>query len=94
MAGQRPVYPDALTHHSDRGSQYASDQFQRLMPDSGIVRSMSRSGNVWDNAAMESFLSSLKIERTVAKTYRTRREAKADVSITLSGSTIQSEGAP
>jgi putative transposase len=41
-------------HHSDRGSQYASEQFQRLMADSGIVCSMSRSGNVWDNAAMES----------------------------------------
>jgi putative transposase len=40
-------------------AQYASDQFQRLMPDSGIVCSMSRSGNVWDNAAMESFFSSL-----------------------------------
>jgi putative transposase len=40
---------------------------------------MSRSGNVWDNAAMESFFSSLKIERTSAKTYRTRDQAKADV---------------
>ena len=40
---------------------------------------MSRSGNVWDNAAMESFFSSLKTERTALKTYRTRDEAKADV---------------
>jgi len=45
----------------------------------GIVCSMSRSGNVWDNAAMESFFSSLKTERTARKTYRTRDEAKADV---------------
>ena len=66
-------------HHSDRGSQYASEQFQRLMADSGIVCSMSRSGNVWDNAAMESFFSSLKTERTERKTYRTRNEARADV---------------
>jgi transposase InsO family protein len=71
--------PDALLHHSDRGSQYTSEQFQRLMADQGIVCSMSRSGNVWNNAAMESFFSSLKTERTVRKTYRTRDEARADV---------------
>ena len=79
MAVWRRGKPDALMHHSDRGSQYASEQFQRLMADSGIVCSMSRSGNVWDNAAMESFFSSLKTERTERKTYRTRNEARADV---------------
>ena len=71
--------PDALLHHSDRGSQYTSEPFQRLMADNGISCSMSRSGNVWDNAAMESFFSSLKTERTARKTYRTRDEARADV---------------
>jgi putative transposase len=71
--------PDALLHHSDRGSQYTSEQFQRLMADHGVVCSMSRSGNVWDNAAMESFFSSLKTERTARKMYRTRSDAKADV---------------
>jgi putative transposase len=45
----------------------------------GVVCSMSRSGNVWDNAAMESFFSSLKTERTARRLYRTRDEAKADV---------------
>ncbi|MBN9586107.1 MAG: IS3 family transposase [Afipia sp.] len=79
MAVWRRGKPNALMHHSDRGSQYSSEQFQRLMADSGIVCSMSRSGNVWDNAAMESFFSSLKIERTARKNYRTRNEAKADV---------------
>ena len=49
------------------------------MADNGVTCSMSRSGNVWDNAAMESFFSSLKIERTARKTYRTRDQAKADV---------------
>jgi putative transposase len=49
------------------------------MAEHGVVCSMSRSGNVWDNAAMESFFSSLKTERTARKTYRTRDEAKADV---------------
>ncbi|RKE65631.1 putative transposase, partial [Pseudorhodoplanes sinuspersici] len=79
MAVWRRGKPDALMHHSDRGSQYASDQFQRLMADSGITCSMSRSGNVWDNAAMESFFSSLKTERIARRNYRTRNEAKADV---------------
>ena len=73
------IPPDALLHHSDRGSQYTSEQFQKLMSDHGVVCSMSRSGNVWDNAAMESFFSSLKTERTARKTYRTRDQAKADV---------------
>ena len=79
MAIWRRGKPDALLHHSDRGSQYTSEQFQRLMADNGVVCSMSRSGNVWDNAAMESFFSSLKTERTARKTYRTRDEARADV---------------
>jgi putative transposase len=62
-----------------QGSQYTSEQFQRLMADHGITCSMSRSGNVWDNAAMESFFSSLKTERTARKVYRTRDDARADV---------------
>jgi putative transposase len=79
MAVWRRGKPNELLHHSDQGSQYAGEQFQRLMADSGIVCSMSRSGNVWDNAAMESFFSSLKTERVGRKTYRTRNEARADV---------------
>ena len=79
MAVWRRDKPDALLHHSDRGSQYTREQFQRLMADHGVVCSMSRSGNVWDNAAMESFFSSLKTEHTAGKLYRTRDEAKADV---------------
>ena len=79
MAVWRRGKPNELLHHSDQGSQYANEQFQRLMADSGIVCSMSRSGNVWDNAAMESFFSSLKTERVGRKTYRTRNEARADV---------------
>src|SRR3979490_2090992 len=79
MAIWRRGKPDALLHHSDRGSQYSSEQFQRLILEHGIVCSMSRSGNVWENAAMESFFSSLKTERTARKVYRTRDEAKVDV---------------
>lgn len=79
MAVWRRGKPDTLLHHSDQGSQYTSEPFQRLMADHGITCSMSRSGNVWDNAAMESFFSSLKTERTARKTYRSRDQARADV---------------
>jgi putative transposase len=79
MAIWRRGEPDTLLHHSDRGSQYTSERFQRLLADHGIVCSMSRSGNCWDNAAMESFFSSLKTERTARKKYRTRDEARADI---------------
>ena len=79
MAIWRRGKPQALLHHSDQGSQYSSETFQRLMAEHGITCSMSRSGNVWDNAAMESFFSSLKTERVARKTYRTRDAARADV---------------
>jgi putative transposase len=79
MAIWRRGKPQALLHHSDQGSQYTSEQFQRLLADHGVTCSMSRSGNVWDNAAMESFFSSLKTERTAGRTYRTRDQARADV---------------
>lgn len=59
--------PDALMHHSDRGSQHTSEPFPQLMVDHGVACSMNRSGNCWDNAAMESFFSSLKIERALER---------------------------
>lgn len=79
MAIWRRGKPDALLHHSDQGSQYTSEQFQRLMADNGVTCSMSRSGNVWDNAAMESFFSSLKTELIGKKIYRSRDQAKAEI---------------
>jgi putative transposase len=79
MAIWRRGTPHTVLHHSDRGSQYTSEPFQRLLADHGVTCSMSRAGNVWDNAVMESFFSSLKTERTAAKMYRTRDQAKADV---------------
>jgi putative transposase len=60
-------------------AQYTSEPFQRLMADNGGDCSMSRSGNVWDNAAMESVFSSMKTERIGRKVYRTRDVARADV---------------
>ena len=79
MAIWRRSKPDALLHHSDQSAQHTSEQFQRLMADNGVTCSMSRSGNVWDNAAMESFFSSLKTERVARNIYRTRNHAKAEV---------------
>ena len=69
----------SVLHHSDQGSQYTSEQFQRLLADLGITCSMSRSGNVWDNAVMESFFSTMKIERCHRSQYHTRDEARADI---------------
>lgn len=72
--------PEAgLLHHSDRGVQYASDDYQVSLKSAGITVSMSRKGNCWDNAVMERFWGSLKSERTDGKIYRTREAAKADV---------------
>lgn len=79
MAIWRRGRPKELLHHSDRGSQYTSEQCQRLLAEHGVVCSLSRSGNVWDNAAMESFFSSLKTERTAGKIYRSRDQARADI---------------
>jgi putative transposase len=79
MAIWRRGWPQELLHHSDQGSQYSSESFQRLLAEHGITCSMSRQGDVWDNSAMESFFSTLKTERVNRKVYRTRDEARADV---------------
>jgi putative transposase len=79
MALWRRGKPRELLHHSDQGSQYTSEQFQRLLAEQGVTCSMSRQGDVWDNAAMESFFSSLKTERVSGKVYSTRNQARADV---------------
>jgi putative transposase len=79
MAIWRRGPTSALLAHSDQGSQYTSEQFQQLLREHGVTCSMSRSGNVWDNAAMESFFSSLKTERTSRCIYQTRDQAREDV---------------
>ena len=70
---------DELIHHSDRGVQYMSDDFQDLLKVNGITCSMSGKGSCYDNAVVESFFASLKRERTKRRKYRTRDEARADV---------------
>lgn len=65
--------------HSDQGSQYGSDDFQRFCLDHNLEPSMSRRGNCWDNAVAESFFSSLKKERIRKRIYKTRDLARADI---------------
>lgn len=68
-----------LIHHSDRGSQYCSHDFQKELVAYGMLASMSRKGNCWDNAPSESFFNSLKNERVHGTRYETRDAARADV---------------
>jgi transposase InsO family protein len=79
MAVSRRLPGEGLVAHSDRGSQYASDHYQRLLERHDITCSMSRRGNCWDNAAMESFFASLKKELIHDEDYQTRQEARACV---------------
>ena len=79
MAWFRRQPAPGLMHHSDRGSQYASHVFQARLHEYGMVCSMSRKGNCWDNAPTESFFNSLKNERVHGTRYDTRDEAIADV---------------
>ena len=65
--------------HSDQGSQFASDDFNRWCKDNALLPSMSRRGNRWDKALAESFFSSLKKEKIKRQIYRTRDDAKSDV---------------
>ena len=64
-----------LLHHSDRGSQYAAEDYQRVLGRYGIRCSMSRRGNCWDNAVMESFWATLKKDLVYRSDFRTREEA-------------------
>ncbi len=76
--GRRNPKPGLLLH-SDRGSQYCSKEYQKELRNKNIVCSMSRKGNCWDNAPMESFWGKLKTEWLYGKRFRTREEAKQAV---------------
>ena len=68
-----------LLHHSDRGSQYAATSYQRVLDEYGLIPSMSRKGNCWDNACVESFFGTLKRELVYQRQYATRSEATQDI---------------
>lgn len=77
LAARRPA--PGLLHHSDRGSQYASGEYQQLLDQHGIECSMSRKGNCWDNAPVESFFSTLKQELVYDQGYQSRRDARSEI---------------
>jgi transposase InsO family protein len=77
LANRKPTA--GLLHHSDRGSQYAATSYQRLLGEHGITSSMSRKGNCWDNACVESFFGTLKRELVYHRHYATRDEATLDI---------------
>lgn len=79
MAFKRRNIEPGLIIHSDRGVQYRSNRYQALMERNGCKPSMSRKGNCWDNAVMESFFSRLKVELIYAEQYRTVEEAKSGI---------------
>ena len=78
-AVQRQKPPEGLIHHSDRGRQYASYAYQALLKDNGITASMSRPGNCYDNAYMESFFGTLKTELVHGQRYRHRQDARLSI---------------
>ena len=83
IARQRPAA--GLLHHSDRGVQYAAHGYRKRLRQHGIVCSMSRKGDCWDNAPMESFFATLKGELVEQRDYLTRGDARADVFQFLEG---------
>src|ERR1019366_4262781 len=76
---RNPGKKTELIFHSDRGSQYASDDFSEVLKEHGITPSMSRKGNCWDNACSETLFGSLKVERLHGQRFETIREAKDEV---------------
>ncbi len=79
MALQRRQPNPGLLHHSDRGSQYAAIAYQQALTVAGITASMSRKGNCWDNACVESFFGTFKRELIHHRQYRTREEARQEI---------------
>jgi putative transposase len=79
MAHWRRRPAAGLLMHSDRGSQYASADYRNLIKQSQMTQSMSRKGNCWDNAPMESFFKTLKVEHTDRLRYTSREQARLDI---------------
>jgi len=77
LARRRPS--KGLLHHSDQGSQYAAKGYQKLLKDHGMTCSMSRKGDCWDNAVMESFFATLKTELIYQERFSTREDAKSKI---------------
>ncbi|HKC95457.1 MAG TPA: IS3 family transposase [Nitrospira sp.] len=85
MAVQQRQVEGGLLHHSDRGSQYAAQDYQQQLTVRGIQCSMSRPGNCWDNAVVESFFASLKTELIYRRRFWTRQEAQTAIFAYIEG---------
>jgi len=79
MARSRRQPAEGLIHHSDKGTQYTSFRFGKTLRDSGILQSMGRTGTAHDNAVVESFFGTLKLELLTGRRYRTRDEARSAI---------------
>jgi putative transposase len=77
--------PPGVILHSDRGSQYASARHRQMLNDFRMMQSMSRRANCWDNAPMESFFKTLKVERVYQLRYETRAQARLDIADWIEG---------
>jgi putative transposase len=75
----RGVPSGGILHHSDRGSQYACEEYRKALADHGLACSMSRKGNCWDNAVSESFFATLKVELIHRNHYATRAAARRSI---------------
>ena len=85
MAIQRQKPPPCRIHHSDRGSQYAAADYRKVLSAAGMIQSMSRKGNCWDNAPMESCFATLKTELVHLACYPTRDAARHDLFAYIEG---------
>lgn len=79
MALWRRKFPKGVIIHSDRGSQYASSAFRKIISDKNLIQSMSRKGNCWDNACAESFFHSLKVELIMGEPLRNREKTRETI---------------
>ena len=79
MAGEQRRPANGVLHHTDRGAQYAATLYRELLAGHGLTASMSRRGNCWDNAVVESFFHTLKTELVYHRHYMTREEARQDI---------------
>jgi transposase InsO family protein len=79
MALKQRLPRSGLLHHSDRGAQYASNDYRELLEAHSVLASMSRRGDCWDNAVAESFFKTLKVERVYQRKYETRMQAQEDI---------------
>lgn len=79
MAVANRTITDRIIHHSDQGSQYGGDEYQQILKEQNMIPSMSRKGNCYDNAVVESFFKTIKVELTRERRFKSRDEARTAI---------------